>query len=1507
MSSYTNYLGARRCCENKLVGPQGPKGDQGNGGPIGPAGVTGSTGYTGARGPTGCKGNTGGSGATGPTGPLGGPTGPTGLNGTGDTGPTGMTGFGATGETGFTGDTGPTGFTGATGPTGFTGATGPTGFTGNTGPTGFTGDTGPTGFTGATGPTGFTGNTGPTGFTGMTGPTGPGGAQVIYATTTPYTVAAGNNNDQLIIIDDLTPMPPEYYQLGANGANNNVYTIETDNTNSGLYIGGTFTSINGSAVNLVAKTNTSGTVTDTLNNGIANSGSSYVQALEYNQYTAPDELYAGGSFTIADTGGTLLNNIGKYDTVSWKGMGNAPLPGLNNIVNTIHLDTTLGQVYIGGNFTQDSNSNDMKYITKYSPGAVNTFEPVQDPDITPYGVNSTVYAVETDGTYIYVGGDFSKAGERDASYVARYHIALKTWEPLFGEYGNTSSGYTNYFGGQGTDGVVRALYWDAGYQRLYVGGDFISVQSGVISAKRVAYWSPSGNGVWSPLYGASLSSEGVNGSVYCITGDGSNRIFIGGSFTDADIGNAISVNHITYWTQSSPSWNQMLGANFNPGTSGLVRCVNWVPSSPFLSGGSGLFVGGDFQYVDYNTQDANNVACWLPSGTGLWMSLYANGASPPNKPGTDGTVYGIAYNTSTDSVYIGGSFTNVFDASGNPINYPYIVAYDLQSGGGTTYLYGNWNNAITSVNNTVLSLNYNSSGSQPGLYASGEFTIAEGYTVNRTAWWNGLNWYSLPYLPSIGTDNGVNGTVFSVKYDPTNTIVVNGGSFAIALEAASYVYCRYVVYYNINNYSWNPMKEIVVPYGVKNVTSPSGIIYAVIEYSGNIYVGGEFTNAGGIYANNIAKYDSVTGIWYSFVDSVTKINGVNGIVRALYLGATSGDNGLYAGGNFTTAGGVTVNNIARWSLSSLNWFPLTDSTFGGSGTDGPVYALTSDNSELYVGGNFTNAGGQGINNIAKWNGNTWNPLLDSFGSQGTNGAVYTITWGSYLSYTIVFGGSFTSAGYQTATNIAAWNGTNFTNLSNGSGEGTNGPVYALAVGGTNIPPTTQTIVYVGGDFSQVASSVGVSYVAAFEFSTGNWYKLGNNSLNGVVRTLYYPGTIPAPDNRLFIGGDFTQANILDFGVTSFVWGLVLFQEDGLLINSSYFNTLPFESSPTTSGNYLYNTGTTGVKWQSGAATVNSVYSIGANKLLVGGKFERAYTSSSASEINTHNVAIMTLNSVWIDTSSPIPELNNQVRSIRAVGTNIYVGGDFTALDAGNQNLNYLTYWDATSRVWMSIVGGATIGVSSQVYALDTGVGLNLYVGGNFTTGGATTLNRIGILNNNTGILPPIVNWYQMTDALSVDVGVNGLVRDIHYSGGNAYICGDFTATGSSTTSIYKVAKLNSSNKILQIKNNSGTHIGMNGTSVYSNLYISPNIYFGGTFSNALPISDLPMINLAYFTTVTITTPLIINTSTAGFLDTEDGITYLQIVIPTQYKLTTLIYNMSLNKWLETYRSPGVTH
>jgi hypothetical protein len=62
--SYSDYLGAMKCCNSIGCGPVGPAGPTGPIGGIGPAGLTG---WTGPTGPTGrsCKGD------TGPTGPAG--------------------------------------------------------------------------------------------------------------------------------------------------------------------------------------------------------------------------------------------------------------------------------------------------------------------------------------------------------------------------------------------------------------------------------------------------------------------------------------------------------------------------------------------------------------------------------------------------------------------------------------------------------------------------------------------------------------------------------------------------------------------------------------------------------------------------------------------------------------------------------------------------------------------------------------------------------------------------------------------------------------------------------------------------------------------------------------------------------------------------------------------------------------------------------------------------------------------------------------------------------------------------------------------------------------------------------------------------------------------------------------------------------------------------------------------------------------------------------------------
>ena len=94
-------------------------------------------------------------------------------------------------------------------------------------------------------------------------------------------------------------------------------------------------------------------------------------------------------------------------------------------------------------------------------------------------------------------------------------------------------------------------------------------------------------------------------------------------------------------------------------------------------------------------------------------------------------------------------------------------------------------------------------------------------------------------------------------------------------------------------------------------------------------------------------------------------SGMNGDVYAL---AVSGSN-LYAGGYFTTAGGVAANDIAKWDGSS--WSAL------GSGMGRLawcVYALAVSGSDLYAGGGFTTAGGIAANNIAKWDGSSWSAL-----------------------------------------------------------------------------------------------------------------------------------------------------------------------------------------------------------------------------------------------------------------------------------------------------------------------------------------------------------------------------------------------------------------------------------------------------------------------------------------------------------------------------------------------------
>ena len=271
----------------------------------------------------------------------------------------------------------------------------------------------------------------------------------------------------------------------------------------------------------------------------------------------------------------------------------------------------------------------------------------------------------------------------------------------------------------------------------------------------------------------------------------------------------------------------------------------------------------------------------------------------------------------------------------------------------------------------------------------------------------------------------------------------------------------------------------------------------VIDENRNLYAGGNFTSAGGIPANNIAKWDG--RIWRP-LDS-----GLGGQCNALVFDS---NRNLYAGGAFTTAGGNTVNYIAKWNGSS--WSSV--GTASNTGLSGICYTLKVDSSNnLYVGGSFLRAGTVTVNNIAKWNGSVWSALGPVSGpGLGTGGSstCFAITIAS--SGNLYAGGNFTKAGTVTTNYIAKWNGNTWSSLGVGLGS------VCLCL----IADLSEN-VYAGGNFTS-AGSVSANFIT--KWNGVDWTLLKQsgsltNGLNSKCNALALDAS-----NNLYLGGAFTTAD-----------------------------------------------------------------------------------------------------------------------------------------------------------------------------------------------------------------------------------------------------------------------------------------------------------------------------------------------------------------------------------------------
>ncbi|HVM97275.1 MAG TPA: hypothetical protein VMT89_12855, partial [Candidatus Acidoferrales bacterium] len=372
------------------------------------------------------------------------------------------------------------------------------------------------------------------------------------------------------------------------------------------------------------------------------------------------------------------------------------------------------------------------------------------------------------------------------------------------------------------------------------------------------------------------------------------------------------------------------------------------------------------------------------------------------------------------------------------------------------------------------------------LYVAGEFSKAGGITVSNIAKWDGSSWSAL--------GSGVDGDAFGTAVMGTDLYVT--GRFTNAGGITSRAIAKW------NGTSWSTLGS-----GLFDTLHDSTVASAMAVIGTDLYVGGFFNTAGGNSAQYIAKWDGST--WsavggglpdmpssfavigsnlyaagrFHYIEvwdgtSWSSFSSFDGDVNTL---ATDGTN-LYAGGQFSNVDSVTVNHAAKWDGST--WSAL--GTGVNPGTYSTVNKLVVHGADVYAGGYgiFNTVGGV-AHNLARWDGTNWSDVGQQTGGLGVE--IPEVPRAARINAMVVSGNNMYAAGYFTLAGDAAtqyvmkWDGTSWSTLGSGLGNGTvgNWEAYALAIVGTD--------VYVGGNFN---SAGGVSTNGIARWNGSSWSDVG---------------------------------------------------------------------------------------------------------------------------------------------------------------------------------------------------------------------------------------------------------------------------------------------------------------------------------------------------------------------------------------------------------------------------------
>lgn len=582
------------------------------------------------------------------------------------------------------------------------------------------------------------------------------------------------------------------------------------------------------------------------------------------------DLIIGGDFTLA--GGQAANRVARYDGSQWHALGF----GVDDRVESL---AAFGSQLIAAGDFGVAGTGYARHIAAWSGS---DWSPLGD------GLNEDVNdLVEYDGRLI-AGGYFTSAGTRIVNHIA-------AWD------GVSWTGLQN-----GTSGSVESLTVHDGL--LVAAGGFVS--AGTTAASAVAAWngmnwSALGDGAdWSSDYGGRLVAS-IGGTLYLSVSGGPYP----GELLRWDSGtwtNLIENDDGYYGIAALVDFGGLLALGFAGYDDGAtVFTYDGSAFTPLVSPGitgdisasatwnGNLVVAGDFWQAGQVA--ARGIARWdgadwHPFGAGLPEGSVVN-----------------AMTVHDGDLIVGGRFEAIGGvAAANIARWDGAVWSPMGAG------LGAWDSG-ESVDALL------SSGGT--LFAGGDFDNSGGSAVSGLVCWSGDDWSDL----------------------------------AVGYYARVFALAEYGTGMAVGGYNISGLGGFAILDGDGYRTLGSGVggaVTSIVDFRGGIVLGLENYNGSG-YA--IIRWDGVA--WRRIDAPVGEYSYGAFSSLAVY------DERLYAAGYFDAIGGVVAANIAAWN--GTDWDNLGSGVYGGWSGE-VVQTLTVTPWGLAVGGNFDTAGGKPLHNLALW-------------------------------------------------------------------------------------------------------------------------------------------------------------------------------------------------------------------------------------------------------------------------------------------------------------------------------------------------------------------------------------------------------------------------------------------------------------------------------------------------------------------------------------------------------------